>query len=46
MEGKVIQYMGKTGAKGLYGSNAEQMIEYIKNRVPNYNEYWVLTFKD
>lgn len=46
MEGKVIQYMGKTGAKGLYGSNAEQMIEYIKSRVPNYNEYWVLTFKD
>ena len=46
MEGKVIQYVGKTGAKGLYGSNAEQMIEYIKNRVPNYNEYWVLTFKD
>ena len=46
MEGKVIQYVGKTGAKGLYGSNAEQMIEYIKSRVPNYNEYWVLTFKD
>ena len=46
MEGKVIQYVGKTGAKGLYGSNVEQMIEYIKSRVPNYNEYWVLTFKD
>lgn len=44
--GKVIQHMHLTGAKGVDCANVPKLIEYIKNTLPDWQDYYALTFKD
>lgn len=47
-EGEIIQYMGITGAKGTNCSKIEDLIKYVKMKIPEeeQKEAYVLSFKD
>ena len=47
-EGEIIQYMGITGAKGTNCSKIEDLIKYVKLKIPaeEQKEAYVLSFKD